>query len=333
MSEINLHNYEAYMLDYMEGNLSDDLTIELMAFANNHPELEMDIFDNVADLSFDAPNDTYQNKDDLKVHDEEVLFEKMIGIVEGEYNQEEIIAIEAEINQKDLGKTYAYFKATKLVPIASESFGSTKALKVQTGRVIPLVFWRYGSIAAVLAIGLFALSYNLNNSVAIGNDHEINGLSLEEWQLSPASADFEHIRGTITNSSTNENAFITNDDNNFAVIEDLPKEQLNDTDTSTQIIPTLKDELPNEDNIVQDPPKLDTAITFDNPLPFEDDYALIPGSVTTSTEPYSMITNAMSSVIKSDVAYVKEETTAGGENSVTRRFSIGKFSFERKKSN
>ena len=333
MNEINLHNYEAYMLDYMEGNLSDDLTIELMAFANNHPELEIDIFDNVADLSFDAETITYSNKEGLKVHDEEVLFDKMISIVEGEYNAEEVALIETEIEKKGFAKTYAYFKATKLVPISSIKFENKKSLKVDTGKIIPLAFWKYSSVAAAAVIGLFALAYNYTNSVGVGNERVINGLALEEWKNSPATHEFKHVRGTVNSSQKEENQFIPNNDNNFAVVNDLPDEKINESDTSKSIIPKTKEVLPIEDNIVQDPPKLDTTAGFKNPLPLEDDYAFVPDAITKSTEPYSLITNAMSNVLKNDVEYVKEESIGAESNSVTRRFSIGKFSFERKISN
>ena len=39
MESININNYEAFLLDYYEGNLNAEFTIELKRFADQHPEL------------------------------------------------------------------------------------------------------------------------------------------------------------------------------------------------------------------------------------------------------------------------------------------------------
>ena len=45
MEKITLNNYEAYLLDYFEGNLGlDDLAL-LKTFINQHPELAIDLND------------------------------------------------------------------------------------------------------------------------------------------------------------------------------------------------------------------------------------------------------------------------------------------------
>jgi hypothetical protein len=43
MSQITLENYEAYLLDYAEGQLSAELSAELMLFLAQHPELAVDL--------------------------------------------------------------------------------------------------------------------------------------------------------------------------------------------------------------------------------------------------------------------------------------------------
>ena len=43
MQTITIDNYEAYLLDFSEGNLSDDLQVELELFLIQHPELEIDL--------------------------------------------------------------------------------------------------------------------------------------------------------------------------------------------------------------------------------------------------------------------------------------------------
>ncbi len=43
MSLITKNNYEAYLLDYVEENLSPELIAELMLFFENNPELKEDL--------------------------------------------------------------------------------------------------------------------------------------------------------------------------------------------------------------------------------------------------------------------------------------------------
>ena len=59
MTGINLHNYEAYLLDFSEGNLALDTIQELKEFVQLHPELEI----NLSDLSFPELTKTFENVD------------------------------------------------------------------------------------------------------------------------------------------------------------------------------------------------------------------------------------------------------------------------------
>ena len=43
MNRINLSNYEAWLLDYAEGNLSAEDTAELLLFMEQHHELQVDL--------------------------------------------------------------------------------------------------------------------------------------------------------------------------------------------------------------------------------------------------------------------------------------------------
>ena len=45
MSLITINNYEAYLLDYVEENLSSELIAELMVFFEKNPELKEDLAD------------------------------------------------------------------------------------------------------------------------------------------------------------------------------------------------------------------------------------------------------------------------------------------------
>lgn len=67
MSKINLNNYEAFWLDYLEGNLSVDDQADFVLFASQHPELEIDLDESLITL-IDTSKQGLSNteKDDLK---------------------------------------------------------------------------------------------------------------------------------------------------------------------------------------------------------------------------------------------------------------------------
>ena len=60
---INIENYEAFLLDYMEGDLSTEDTVALQMFAAQHPHLNIDLNDlefvelNAEEISFNAKED------------------------------------------------------------------------------------------------------------------------------------------------------------------------------------------------------------------------------------------------------------------------------------
>ena len=67
MSGINQHNYEAYLLDSMEGRLSVEQQLELDTFMALHPELAIDLED-LAEMTFDPQQAVFPNKEILKYY-------------------------------------------------------------------------------------------------------------------------------------------------------------------------------------------------------------------------------------------------------------------------
>jgi len=64
--KINRDNYEAYFLDYYEGQLSPDMIEEVMLFVKQNPELK-NIFDEFEAISLVADQDiVFDNKSSLK---------------------------------------------------------------------------------------------------------------------------------------------------------------------------------------------------------------------------------------------------------------------------
>ncbi|MCK6648309.1 MAG: hypothetical protein L6Q66_01525 [Bacteroidia bacterium] len=83
---INKHNYEAFFLDYHEGNLSPQEVAELLLFLEQHPELkeEFESFENFS-LTEDEMNIQFKNKSELKKEiTPENIDEFLVKKVEGE---------------------------------------------------------------------------------------------------------------------------------------------------------------------------------------------------------------------------------------------------------
>ena len=74
MNRINFNNYEAWLLDYAEGNLSAEDTAELLLFMEQHPELQIDV-DNLMD--FTLPSDEIISADfKNQLHKDEAAFKE-----------------------------------------------------------------------------------------------------------------------------------------------------------------------------------------------------------------------------------------------------------------
>jgi len=74
MNRINFSNYEAWLLDYAEGNLSAEDTAELLLFMEQYPELQTDV-DNL--MEFTLPSDEIISVDfKHRLHKDEAAFKE-----------------------------------------------------------------------------------------------------------------------------------------------------------------------------------------------------------------------------------------------------------------
>lgn len=93
MNVINLHNYEEYYLDYIEGNLSAEHTAQLLLFLENNPNIKSELEDfEIIDIK--AYQKTKIEKEPLKKYvDEQNIDHYIIASLEGqsdEYDNNEL---------------------------------------------------------------------------------------------------------------------------------------------------------------------------------------------------------------------------------------------------
>lgn len=161
--QIDLHNYEAFFLDYKEGNLDAAQEQELFAFLETHPELKAEL-DSFEELVLE-PEVLFENKYFLKKNEfgDEAIITYTEGLADAksrkliEETASENVAFKNELN---------LYKSAVLVADAEIKFPNKTKLK-RGGVVIYLqsnpAYLRVAA-AILLMLGLFFLVSKLNEN-------------------------------------------------------------------------------------------------------------------------------------------------------------------------
>ena len=154
--KINLENYEAYLLDLAEGNLSYAEEKALIQFLAKHPELEVDL-EELPVLDEESFSLDHSFKSALLRNEGSGLSEKdhlMISSVEGDLSFEEEDSLNALLKEDEHAqKELAYYQKTKLQ--AEEiAYPFKDQLLKKESRVIPL-WTTISSIAAAILLMIY----------------------------------------------------------------------------------------------------------------------------------------------------------------------------------
>jgi hypothetical protein len=160
MHKIDIHNYEAYLLDYSEGNLTGELQVELELFLIQHPELEINL-DELSLVTLENEDASFSNKNSLKKSEADLVSEtQFIGYIENQLPENERLAVEKScaINPS-LAKELALYNNTIAKADETIVFENKQSLKRK-----PKVIWfnfsatQYAAAACIVfLIGLFIL--------------------------------------------------------------------------------------------------------------------------------------------------------------------------------
>jgi hypothetical protein len=171
---IDLQNYEIFVIDYLDGQLSKSEEIALLAFLNQHPELK-DEFDGLELATLEPLTIVADFKQELK----KTPVIKVAGIDETNYETFFIASAEKDLNIIEtehlnqflsvnpmLHKEFELYQKLRLEPDTKILFPGKSSLKKR--KVIPLT--RVSSVAAGLTI-LLAISFFFRNQpVPEGNE-------------------------------------------------------------------------------------------------------------------------------------------------------------------
>jgi hypothetical protein len=159
MNEITSYNIEAWLLDYVEGNLNDNQIIMLMDFLEKNPEFAgyIEEYENV---TLTADNIVFNEKESLKKKDYErglAFDEKCIAYHEGLLNASDRMALESEI-QDDTFKSniFSLYQKAKLIPDLNIVYPHKEQLKKNPFSHRIGIYLSYAAAASVL---LFAGVY------------------------------------------------------------------------------------------------------------------------------------------------------------------------------
>ncbi len=174
MEQLNIHNYEAFYLDFLEGNLEEVDAVQLLRFLDENPSLKLEDenFDTI-DNAIDQLDDSFKN--DLKQVDfelDEVTQQTINTFLIAQFEKQ--LSSEKEKEIKDFLGQHPIFisaqqqiKSTFLFPDLSIVYPHKKELKKSEIRYLwPII----SSVAAILVVLFLVMS---PTSTSLNGDEKV----------------------------------------------------------------------------------------------------------------------------------------------------------------
>ncbi|MFW5687745.1 MAG: hypothetical protein ACOCXV_02350 [Bacteroidota bacterium] len=172
--KITRENYEAFFLDYHEGNLNQSQEGELMDFLVQNPDLkaELDSFELIyleEDVHTQLENKEFlkKHRDDIPLHG--ITENQLISYHEGDLDEEaRHKVLTAVAGDAELRRTFTLFGMTRLEPDMAVTFPSKSSLKHFTFGSTAFVIRRLAVAAAIIAfmVSIYLLLPQQGNSPA-----------------------------------------------------------------------------------------------------------------------------------------------------------------------
>lgn len=162
MEKISIFNYEAFYLDYLEGNLNEEDTRSLLEFLEAHPECKMDENLDLSPLPV-VEEASYARKSDLYMLDEEGPINGsnveffMIAAAENVLAKEKQLELMAFIETHDLRERFAGFQAVYFEANQNLVYADKSGLKREGRIVAPMWYWVAAAAAVIAFVFLVVL--------------------------------------------------------------------------------------------------------------------------------------------------------------------------------
>lgn len=268
MSEITIHNYEAYLLDFSEGNLSNELTHALELFLMYHPELDINLTE-LSLLSIEEEQISFSNKLSLKKTESDLISEEQfVAYIEHQLPSSEKKALEKSCSiNPSLAKELALFQKTIFVADAAVVYQNKSALKRKSKAIwLNFSITQYAAAACVIfLIGLFMFwqqTNSINTSNLVANSKKDNN-------------HIKHIKNEKPSLAFKEES------TNFSPVKENPILIQKSNHSKTNIILTTNTTSSNTLNTITN---IDTVSNTENSINISQNEPLIALNTTTSEQ-------------------------------------------------
>lgn len=332
MEHISIFNYEAFYLDFLEGNLNEEETALFLAFMEAHPELKLED-ESLFSVEVETSSLDSQFKDSLKqvsFADAPITLSNveqfLIAETEGQLSSAKLSELEAFVAANpSLRQSQKLYAATHLKADTSIVYTEKEGLK----RKKAIVLWPYVSLAlaASLTAILFYVYYSGNQLLVNGPTNTI--VQTDSTEVLPKK---ESNKEEINLDQLNQHQQPTNKD--FVALSNPTSDQNIQTpikqDRPTQIdrlnikgVKTIKSKKTDFEIIERNP--ADLAVQSVNNQSADEAYM----GFQDMKNPIKPITNRLGDAVKQEVDFRTAKTTS--ERSGGFYFKIGKLEVSHRK--
>lgn len=330
MSNINRHNYEAFLLDYLEQNLSPNMVAELMVFLEQNPDLKEE-FDELQAFEVLEPTSVlFDNKVMLK---KEALDNLMIAEIEGINTSQETKTLKNILKADKIAKNdFMLFQQTKL-KAKKIIFEDKNALKKEAV-IIPL---RWFKNAAAAVIVMTILIQGIDDGSTVENQFQMatfnpmpitkEVFTIKETTHKPTTSTTQPIK--LKSKKVVEENTTTTPDEKLNTTERLAVNHIEEKD-SIVILPTVlkKEEKVLANNIKEQTP----VLTIGGFLKKEASKKILQEETTNTKQSLEIVVADLAAKVAGKKGGMKKNKNDEGEVK-EYALSIGKFSISRKVKN
>ena len=165
MDKISIFNYEAYYLDYLEGNLNEEDTALLLAFLEEYPECKL-VDEALPEVNIEE-SPVFLNKESLKMVDEEGAIKLnnvdhfLIASNEGLLSVEKEKELSGFVAKEGLEDEAALYGSVQLIPDTKEVYVNKAGLKQKE----VFVLWPYIATAAAACVIVILMLWQGNADI------------------------------------------------------------------------------------------------------------------------------------------------------------------------
>jgi len=173
--KITRENYESFFMDYIEGNLPENMIDQFLDFLNQNPDLKEELHQ-FEEVTLPEESVVFQEKQLLHkslASDKQLLDNKAIAYLEGDMDIHESRAFGAYLNQHpELQKEYKQLEKTRLVPDFSVRYTAKNKLYHKPTRTVVMTWVARAAAVVVLLWGIRSLIETPNKTEIAQNKVE-----------------------------------------------------------------------------------------------------------------------------------------------------------------